>query len=237
MKFQRPTGSFIGQPMELPPPHVVTAVTFVHSLIRSARLHSMSRSAIELSRRDAKRRDTEDRISDRAQRLVEQHGLDGFTMEDLAAAADVSRRTLFNYFPSKLDAVLGNVPEIPEDVRAEFVRGGPHGVLVEDLASLGHAILDRQDVHRDQVRRLQHILTTNPRLLIAVHGRFEEICTDIVGLVVRRDPAIGDLRARLLVRLLVTVFDSVMAAYVDGDDRPLADQFDEHLAAARALLS
>lgn len=200
-------------------------------------MHYVSGSAIELSRRDAKRRDTEDRISDRAQKLVEQHGLDGFTMEDLAAAADVSRRTLFNYFPSKIDAVLGNAPEIPATVRAEFAAGGPHGVLVEDLAYLGRLILEDREVHRDQVRRLQHILHTTPRLLIAVHTRFEEICTDIAELVAERDPSLAGGRARLLVRLLVTVFDSVMAAYVDGDDRPLADQFDEHLAAARQLLS
>ncbi|MDN4161240.1 TetR/AcrR family transcriptional regulator [Nocardioides abyssi] len=197
----------------------------------------MTGSATELSRRDAKRRDTEDRISDSAQRLVEQHGLDGFTMEDLAAAADVSRRTLFNYFPSKLDAVLGNVPEIPADVRAAFVAGGPHGVLVDDLAVLARSILDSHRVHRDQVRRLQHILQVTPRLLIAVHARFEEVCADIAALVAQRDPCLGGVRARLLVRLLVTVFDSVMAAYADGDDRPLADQFDEHLAAARLLLS
>lgn len=197
----------------------------------------MTGSAIELSRRDAKRRDTEDRISDCAQRLVEEHGLDGFTMEDLAASADVSRRTLFNYFPSKLDAVLGNPPRIPDEVRAEFARGGPHGVLVEDLASLGHVILETKDIDRDQVRRVQHILTTTPRLLIALHGRFEDICTDIAGLVAQREADLDPLHARLLVRLLVTVFDSVMAAYVAGDDRPLSEVFDEHLAAARRLLS
>ncbi|MDN4172132.1 TetR family transcriptional regulator [Nocardioides sp. SOB77] len=197
----------------------------------------MSGSATQLSRRDAKRRDTEDRISDCAQRLVEEHGLDGFTMEDLAAASDVSRRTLFNYFPSKLDAVLGNVPSIPGEVREEFVRGGPHGDLVDDLTVLARVILADTDVQRDRVHRLQHILTTTPRLLMTVHGRFEEVCTDIAGLVARRDPELSGMRARLLVRLLVTVFDSVMAAYVAGDDRPLADLFDEHLAAARRLLA
>ncbi|MBC9732322.1 TetR family transcriptional regulator [Nocardioides marmotae] len=197
----------------------------------------MSGSAIELSRRDAKRRETEDRISDCAQRLVAEHGLDGFTMEDLAAAADVSRRTLFNYFPSKVDAVLGNLPTIPADVRETFVRGGPHGALVEDLAVLARVVLADTDLQREQVDRLQHILTTTPRLAMSVHCRFEEVSADIAALVAQRDPGLTGMPARLLVRLLVTVFDSAMAAYVAGDDRPLADLFDEHLAAARRLLA
>ena len=41
--------------------------------------------------------------------LTQGRGLDGWTMEDLAGAAEVSRRTLFNYFSSKVDAVLGAV--------------------------------------------------------------------------------------------------------------------------------
>ena len=38
--------------------------------------------------------------------LTLERGLAGFTMQELADAADVSRSTLFNYFPSKADAVL-----------------------------------------------------------------------------------------------------------------------------------
>ena len=38
-------------------------------------------------------------IVQRARELTDRHGLDGFTMDDLAEAAGVSRRTLFNYVP------------------------------------------------------------------------------------------------------------------------------------------
>lgn len=37
--------------------------------------------------------------------LFAQHGLEGVTMDDVAAAADISRRTLFRMFPSKADLV------------------------------------------------------------------------------------------------------------------------------------
>lgn len=193
-------------------------------------------SSATVSLRDAKRRDTEHRISDSAQRLADERGLDGFTMDDLATAAEVSRRTLFNYFPSKLDAVLGTVPALADETRAVFVAGGPHGDLVADLAVLGREVLEDRELDRAHVERVHRLMTGTPRLLVAVHGRFEEICTGFVDLVRERDPGLDPMHARLLVRLLVTVFDSAMAAYVAGDDRPLADLFDAHISAARDLL-
>ena len=71
----------------------------------------MTESAISL--REQKRWETSRRITLCAQRLTDAHGIDGFTMDELADAAEVSRRTLFNYFPSKTDAVLGEAPGDP----------------------------------------------------------------------------------------------------------------------------
>ena len=46
-----------------------------------------------------------------ALQLVAEHGLDDVSIEDIAVRADVSPRTFFNYFPSKVDAVIGLDPD------------------------------------------------------------------------------------------------------------------------------
>ena len=45
-----------------------------------------------------------------AQRLSVNCGYSGFTIDDLAEAVGVSRRTLFNHVSSKEEAVLGALP-------------------------------------------------------------------------------------------------------------------------------
>jgi AcrR family transcriptional regulator len=45
--------------------------------------------------------------------LVADRGLDGVTVDDIAERTDVSTRTFFNYYPSKVEAVVGLDPDDP----------------------------------------------------------------------------------------------------------------------------
>ncbi|GAA3664548.1 TetR/AcrR family transcriptional regulator [Microbacterium marinilacus] len=58
------------------------------------------------SRRQAKRRETHDRIAAAGLRLFLEHGYEATTLDAIAEAAGISRRTLFYYFASKDDIVL-----------------------------------------------------------------------------------------------------------------------------------
>lgn len=46
--------------------------------------------------REQKRRETKQRIRDEAARLVEEHGYDNVTVDDICRDAGISRRTFFN---------------------------------------------------------------------------------------------------------------------------------------------
>ncbi|MCY7395295.1 MAG: TetR/AcrR family transcriptional regulator [Nocardioides sp.] len=190
--------------------------------------------------REAKRLETSQRIVHEAAELTRDRGLDGWTMHDLAAAAEVSRRTLFNYFSSKIDAVIGPMPELPEEALAAFRAGGPTGDLLDDARVVVHALLDADGVdldHRTATLR-REILVAHPRLLLVVHERFEEISAAMAEHVLVRDPALGVARARLFVRLLCALFDGcVQELGSDVEPRPLTEAFDDAVADARLLLA
>ncbi|MGH3306245.1 MAG: TetR/AcrR family transcriptional regulator [Nocardioides sp.] len=187
------------------------------------------------SLREQKRWETSQRITHCAKVLTSEHGLDGFTMEDLADAAEVSRRTLFNYFPSKLDAVLGEHPEITPSVLATFHAGGPHGNLVDDLAELARAALARKQNDRDAVELTRRVMAANPRLLVAEHERFEGIAEEFSALLVEREGAdFTPARARLILRLFLALFDSSLGDLLDdAETRPLDEIFVDQLQYAR----
>lgn len=187
---------------------------------------------------EARRVETTRRLQRCALELTRDKGFDGWTMGDLAAAADVSRRTVFNYFDGKADVVLGPVHELPDATVAGFVAGGPTGRLFDDLVHLGTEAVDEKRADLDVVRLRRDLLCRDPHVTAMAHERFEEIIADATDLIRQREGEHYDAnRARLLVRLLVTIFDSVVERTGPDLARPLSDLIDEAVADARALLT
>ncbi|KUG57018.1 hypothetical protein AVL61_15650 [Kocuria rosea subsp. polaris] len=71
--------------------------------------------------RARKKAETWSAIHEAAAALAVEHGVEGTTVEAVAAAAGVSPRTFFNYFPAKEDAVLGmRAPSLDPELLAGF---------------------------------------------------------------------------------------------------------------------
>jgi AcrR family transcriptional regulator len=93
--------------------------------------------------RQRKKRATHEAIAEAAMRLFGERGFDDVTVEEVAEAADVSRKTVFNYFPAKEDLVF----RAGADRRAELVaaiRARPAGTsFVGPFRDHTAAYLDR----------------------------------------------------------------------------------------------
>ena len=77
--------------------------------------------------RERKKARTHHAISEAAIALFLQRGYDAVSVSEIAAAAEVSKRTLFSYFPSKDELVLHRFAD-HQDEAARVVRGRPPGV-------------------------------------------------------------------------------------------------------------
>jgi AcrR family transcriptional regulator len=197
----------------------------------------MSESANQ-SGREARRQATARRISSCAQDLTGDRGLDGFTMDELAEAAGVSRRTLFNYFPGKDAAVMGTQPSPDDSLLKEFAAGGPTGQLVDDCAALVDALLEVKDINRDDVHRVRALVLQEPRLMAYAKQRFEEFGEEFLELIQAREGASYDeMRARVVIQVMAALFDLAINIFADNPDTELSTLYAELLSATRSAFA
>ncbi|GAA0433381.1 TetR/AcrR family transcriptional regulator [Streptomyces luteireticuli] len=156
--------------------------------------------------RERKKARTRQALSDAAIALFLEHGFDRVSVADVAAAADVSKPTLFRYFPTKEDLALHRIADHQGEA-ARVVRARPAGQ--PPLAALRthlHARLDAHDpvtglTDHPVVRAFHDMLYTTPSLLarlVRYADRDEELLAEAL-------PAADPLLARLAAAQIVTV--------------------------------
>ena len=89
--------------------------------------------------RERKKMATRLALHEAALRLVAEQGLDAVSVEDIAERADVSPRTFFNYYPSKVDAVLGLDPDGPRQQVDALLERPADESIVQALRVIAHA--------------------------------------------------------------------------------------------------
>jgi AcrR family transcriptional regulator len=72
-------------------------------------------------RRDQNKAATRSALHDAARRMFAEHGFERTTVRDIAAAAGVTERTFFRYFPAKEDLVLGEVLDLLPELHVQIV--------------------------------------------------------------------------------------------------------------------
>jgi AcrR family transcriptional regulator len=129
--------------------------------------------------RERKRAATRLAITAAARLLTARSGISGFTVEEVCERAGISRRTFFNYFPTKDDAILGHPgDDIPEALAEAFVAGGGgtavgtvSSSLWPDFIDLAVGMMESMAMSRSEVVALKDAIAAEPRLMEkAMHG-------------------------------------------------------------------
>jgi AcrR family transcriptional regulator len=81
--------------------------------------------------RERKRRETLQRIAETALKLFIAHGYEATTLDAIAEASGISRRTFFYYFKSKEEIVLAWQDGLAEEIRAAVLSEAKHASPLE----------------------------------------------------------------------------------------------------------
>jgi len=160
-------------------------------------------------RRERKKQLTRRAIHEAALRLVDEHGLDGVTVEQICEAVDISPRTFFNYFPSKAAAAL-NLPEsvVSEEGSAAFHAA--EGPLVPALCELIGSSMD----YGSERRRMKALLLRRPELLPAFAQWMGAVRGQYVALAEERTDPVD---AEAAVALTMAAVSVLVHDQTDGD--------------------
>lgn len=119
--------------------------------------------------RERKKREREQALRRAALDLTAENGFANVTIEAICERAGVSRRTFFNYFGNKEEALLGRSDTVFDDedrpAIAEFEAGGPTGQLLTDLEGLLTVVIRSRLRRREEMHRFHQILRQEPALM------------------------------------------------------------------------
>ncbi|MGW1809570.1 TetR family transcriptional regulator [Streptomyces sp. NPDC002078] len=129
----------------------------------------------EMGLRERKKRQMYQDVSDIAVRLFLERGFDAVSVAEVAAAAGISKPTLFRYFPAKEDLVLHRIAD-HETEAARVVAGAADPV--DALRRHFLAGLDRRDPvtglnDHPQVLAFHTLLYGTPALVARAHSHLE----------------------------------------------------------------
>lgn len=127
-----------------------------------------------------------DEVAKVALRLFVQRGFEQTTLEDVAAAVGVSRRTILRYFASKNDIVWGAFDEHLEGLRDRLAGADPGRPLMDVIREAVVAFNDYGDAVLPELRDRMTLITGVPALQGHSMLRYADWCAVIAKFVALR---------------------------------------------------
>ncbi|MFC6087685.1 TetR/AcrR family transcriptional regulator [Saccharothrix lopnurensis] len=179
--------------------------------------------------RERKKAATRMALHQAALRLALEHGPDRVTVESIADAAAVSRRTFSNYFAGKEEAIfygdLVRLRRLLDLVRAQ-PAGPPRPALVRAASELTDEGFDPEWLtRRRQVSR-------HPSLVAHQVAAYAAVERDLTAEIARRQAVDDPLRARVLAATFLAALRAATQHWLDHPDRPPAEVIAEAMGPA-----
>lgn len=169
-----------------------------------------------------------DQLEQAAFALFERQGFDETTVDDIATAAGIGRRTFFRYFPSKNDVPWGSFDTELDRMRVMLKDFAPDVALMEALRL---ALIDFNRVPRDQValhRRRMKLILRVPTLFAYSTLRFtawREVVAEFVADRTGRRP--DELAPQAIAHALLGVALAAYEHWLDDESADLGALLDE----------
>jgi AcrR family transcriptional regulator len=182
-----------------------------------------------LNLRERKKQRTRDALLRAALELFATRGYEETTVDDIAAAVDVSQRTFFRYFAGKEETAFF-VPRLAETLVVEALRTRPPDEV--PLEALRRAVLESWDAINEAVEelvpielhmRVYRVIESTPALLAAHLRRSAELEEQLACIIAEREglDVDADPRPRIVVALFGGVIRVTERLWSAGDDLSL----------------
>ncbi|GGU18198.1 TetR family transcriptional regulator [Streptomyces coeruleorubidus] len=179
--------------------------------------------------RERKKQRTRDALLRAALELFATRGYEETTVDDIAAAVDVSQRTFFRYFAGKEETAF-YVTRLAETQVVEAVRARPPGEA--PLEALRRALLESWDTINETIEeivpvdlhmRVYRVIESTPALLAAHLRRATELEEELARIIAEREglDVDADPRPRIIVALFGGVIRVTERLWSAGDDLSL----------------
>lgn len=166
--------------------------------------------------------------------LVIERGYDGVTVEDICARAEISKKTFFNYFPSKASAIRGRMDTFPDDERlTEILEEHDDACYLDVLVGIVGTSLasgvdeDIINLRREALRSMPQLFFQGQRDMLAVqHSIAAAMRTYLADHPERRMIADRPLEEEALVAssIAIGIARTRSILHVCGDETPTATE-------------
>lgn len=164
-----------------------------------------------------------DGVSLVALRLFDERGFEAVSMDDVAAAAGVSRRSLFRLFPSKAALVWGGLEESADRFRSSLAGSTQDDDLWDAVRTAYVAAVDIPEELLEVTRRRLHVIRANPTLAAVGASTIGAMTDAVVRFASERDDSPRDaLQTAVRAHALAGASNAALFwwAFHGGDESP-----------------